>query len=982
MRRILQIAIAVVVAMTAISVWAKDFYAGGLIFDAETNQRIWGSTITVINASTGKILSKQVDAAPDNIITDGDRKYLVQFWAVDGDTFDVRYRVTHPEYKTDSVSFQFPRDFNGYQVQDTIWLVKNDCELDAQTLIRLREVTVTATKVKMVMNGDTIVYNADAFNLPEGSLLDALVSQLPGVTLNSQGQIRVNGEYVSSLLIDGKKFFQGDPSVALNNLPAYTVKKVKVYRHDEYRQYKNPDEAERSELPLVMDVKLKPQYQKGAFGNVGVGYGTSGRYLARAFGMEYVRNFSLVAYAQANNINSDASAPPVNGAQSWEEAFSNTGRRQTVKTGVDLAWSTEYKHENKPYSTFAQLGGTLTYQHSRTRLVTRTASTSFMPDGDIYSRSSSNELSRRDRANFNMSGMFNMVPTGGKTVLDLFPRANFSFTKVDNTTAQQAAEFDYEPTGSISAVLDSTFTAVNGATGTAHNAIYHSSYDPFGLTRDYNASASLLMVPNIVNDEGYPYKRFRPKFTIDWNFGNSHTNSHNQRLIYYNTPDTILSRQFAKNFSGHWAIGAQAQQEIRSLKLGAAYMTIFLTERYDYSHYRGRQDMHQTDNPFASMQEAAIDAANTYYSDETNNKGTLVGAFRISKGFNWANLQLRGEAINSHLLYTRGDIDADVSRLRWKFEPSLTAQVVRNSATARNKFALNAALLRTLPSLTTLLATTDNTNPLAIYLGNPDLKTASTLNVGVSYERTPASSRFITKLSLGHDYYWNRRSTHRSYNSTTGVSTYKPVNVSGAYDLRGALDITAKLDHDNRLWLTSSTSATYEHIPDWMQENGGDDVLSTVRNTLLSENIRLNWTIRSGYSLTFGVNATWRNATSPMASFTTINAADIAAKLAAQIQLPWKLQLGTDMTLYKRCGYGDASLNDASWVWNANLTRSFLSGRFLASVTAFDILGQLSNISASINSLGRTETWTNSLRRYAMLTLTYRFSLMPHSANN
>jgi hypothetical protein len=117
-----------------------------------------------------------------------------------------------------------------------------------------------------------------------------------------------------------------------------------------------------------------------------------------------------------------------------------------------------------------------------------------------------------------------------------------------------------------------------------------------------------------------------------------------------------------------------------------------------------------------------------------------------------------------------------------------------------------------------------------------------------------------------------------------------------------------------------------------------------------------------------------------MASFTTINAADLYAKLGVQVKLPWKLQLGTDMTLYKRYGYGDASLNDASWVWNANLTRSFCAGKFLASVTAFDILGQLNHISASINSLGRTETWTNALRRYAMLTLTYRFSLMPHTA--
>ncbi len=91
----------------------------------------------------------------------------------------------------------------------------------------LDEVTVTATKVKMVIKGDTIEYNAAAFQLAEGSMLDNLIRALPNAELDNNGRITVNGEFVSELMVNGRDFFKGDPRVALSNLPAYTVKKYK-----------------------------------------------------------------------------------------------------------------------------------------------------------------------------------------------------------------------------------------------------------------------------------------------------------------------------------------------------------------------------------------------------------------------------------------------------------------------------------------------------------------------------------------------------------------------------------------------------------------------------------------------------------------------------------------------------------------------------------------------------------------------------------
>ena len=94
----------------------------------------------------------------------------------------------------------------------------------------LDEVVVKASKVMFYNKGDTIIYNADAFVLAEGSMLDALIRQMPGVELKDGGQIYVNGRYVENLLLNGQDFFKGNQQMMLDNLGAYTVKNIIAVR--------------------------------------------------------------------------------------------------------------------------------------------------------------------------------------------------------------------------------------------------------------------------------------------------------------------------------------------------------------------------------------------------------------------------------------------------------------------------------------------------------------------------------------------------------------------------------------------------------------------------------------------------------------------------------------------------------------------------------------------------------------------------------
>ena len=85
--------------------------------------------------------------------------------------------------------------------------------------------------------------------------------------------------------------------------------------------------------------------------------------------------------------------------------------------------------------------------------------------------------------------------------------------------------------------------------------------------------------------------------------------------------------------------------------------------------------------------------------------------------------------------------------------------------------------------------------------------------------------------------------------------------------------------------------------------------------------------------------------------------------------------------MYARRGYQQNEMNTTDWVWNAELTRSFVKGHLMAKLQGFDILRQLSTTSYAVNAQGRTETWHNSIPRYAMLSLSWRFNVNPKKKN-
>ena len=287
----------------------------GYIYDSRTHNELPGATVQLLSKDSTIIDQREARSYWRN----GDREGYSAYFAftVPKEPKSYLLRVSYVGYETT----YFPLTLSNlhkreYRRQLPPLYLKQQRNM-------LKEVTVTASKVMFYYRGDTLVYNADAFQLAEGSMLDALIRQLPGVELKSDGRIYHNGKFVQSLLLNGKDFFRGNNRVMLDNLPSYSVKQIEVYdKYGEKSEFLG--QKSESDKAYVMDVRLKKEYSIGTMANSEVGLaphtapeGASiesrpivapsgderGAYLARLFAMRFTDHSRLTAFANANNLN-------------------------------------------------------------------------------------------------------------------------------------------------------------------------------------------------------------------------------------------------------------------------------------------------------------------------------------------------------------------------------------------------------------------------------------------------------------------------------------------------------------------------------------------------------------------------------------------------------------------------------------------------------------------------------------------------------
>lgn len=280
----------------------------------------------------------------------------------------------------------------------------------------------------------------------------------------------------------------------------------------------------------------------------------------------------------------------------------------------------------------------------------------------------------------------------------------------------------------------------------------------------------------------------------------------------------------------------------------------------------------------------------------------------------------------------------------------------------------------------TLLATADYRNdsdPLNIRLGNKNLRNLHHYDVDANVTLNGEKEQTIS-LSANYHRTDNQVAYALIFDNATGISTIYPTSVNGNWNTKFEVEFKRALDKANKILFSNNFSTNYNHCVDMVSITGNTETLrSVVNNWNLGDELKVNYRLNDDYEFTFHTGGKYYLINSARVGFEKIKASDYNIGLNAQIVLPWELQLTTDMTMFARRGYQQSEMNTTDWIWNVQLARTFLKGHLTAKIQGFDLLQQLSNTRYVINSQGRTEMWNNSIPRYVMLSLAWKFNINP-----
>ena len=800
--------------------------------------------------------------------------------------------------------------------------------------IELGEAVVIGKAPEVTVRNDTVEYNADSYKVTEGSVLEDLLKKMPGVEVDSEGKITVNGKEVKKVMVDGKEFFSDDPKVASKNLPAKMIDKLQVLdKKSDMGQMTGFDDGEEE---TVINLTVKPGMKQGWFGNAYGGYGSKDRYEGNAMVNRFVNNDQITFMGGANNTNnmgfSDLASTMFSGmgGGGGRRGGFGAGSGITSSGNAGLNFSKEFKPDK------LTLGGNTRYSHSDNDARSKSDRQNILP-GDSSSYDNSEAMSRTKSDNFGVDFRLEWKPD---TMTQLIFRPSFSLSHSMNDNFSDATTLDNER-DTVNTNKSNNYSESNG----------------------YNLNASIDFSRKL-NNKGRV-------FSATLSGGNSDSNSDGMNrsdIVYFNQTDALKnsiidqrSRYDNKGFNyrayvswvepiGHnnfiqatYSISQRKQEALKNVynqdadgiynvldsAYSQSYRNNFISQRASLSFKSQRAKFNYT---------IGLNLDPSYSSSEN-----FVGDTTLSK--------ITRKVVNL----------SPMAQFNYMFDKRTNLRIMYNGRTSQ-------------PSMTQLQPVADISDPTNITIGNPDLNPRYTNNVFIRFQQfTPEKQRAFMIMANG-SYIINDIVSYTSYNQETGVKTTTYKNVNGNYSGNVRMMLNTPLKN-KKFSINSMTMASFANSNGYINEEK-----NTNRNLILSERGGIDF--RSSY-LDLGVNGNIRyNATSnSLQKENNQNTFNYGAGGYTTIYLPLNFKIESDVNWSTNSGYGDG-FKQNEVLWNASASKSFLkNNQGTLRFKIYDILQQRSNISRSVTASYIQDSEYNTLGSYFMVHFIYRFSIFKGGAS-
>lgn len=922
---------------------AQWFNVRGMVYESSTLKGMPGASV-IVNDSTGKMVAGRQTLESGAFMIPGvpAGKYTL--------------KVSYMGFKTQSFALNLAGKGGNKRVSDI--LLKEDATL-------MQEAVVTGKLPEMTIVDDTVMYNAAAFSVPPGAMVEELIKKLPGIVIDESGKITHNGKEVKQILVDGKEFFGRDQQLVLKNIPAEIVDKVKAYdKQSDLARITGIDDGEEQ---TVLDLEIKKDKRRGWFGRLTAGYGTEQRYTGHGDLYHFRDKQKAGIVANADNTRGNGMQENQDAAASlnleWDKLELNGGLTGRFNQSSGSSWSNSQNFEN--------------------------------PNAAYSNRRNSNNGHNN---NFDTNWRIEWKPD---TMTNILLRPQFNVGGSNSSSRGESATFNDDP---YTLTVDplSAYASGHLPVGDALRPIAVNHNLNANRNDNNNISGSLSLQVNRRLKKPGRNITFNINGGLNQSDGNSSSYSQIDyyQLLALTGQDSIYhkiqyddSRNVGRNISARFSYSEPiATGQFLQFSYNYSYRfndrdrtvaSIFdpFVDRYflGIDNYDGHLDFATPDTAQCNYTE------NHYQNHDLRLQYRFINSkMRLNVGFNFQ------PQVNS-VDYTKGWKHYDVSRTVANWSPTLN---FRYRFTRQHSIEARYGGQSGQPSITDLIPDTlSNANPLAIRLGNPELKPSFTHTASAEWRFAQPDYQRTYNVNGNFRTTQNATASRTEYNDQTGGRVTMPVNINGNWNASGRFNFnTALRDQRFRIGLGTDYSHTNANGYVYQQQQ-------TVKNTVVGNNISQSarFTFRqefdskpiytdeslepeSYYKNTLELNlrasANYRGSRATATAASNLDTYSYSYGASVNWNFWFGLNLSSDINQNSRRGYAEEAMNTNQWIWNAQATYSFLSRRqAILTLRWNDILRQRDMVNRTISATSRTDSDSERITSYVMLSFTYRLNI-------
>ena len=921
----------------AVIAFAQEFAITGRVVDAEDNEGLPLAQVSLLTKDSVKVT---------NEISDNEGYFKLKPKSPGEYLLSVTFIGYEPLWKKVRVSEKNPHKKMG-QLKMAV-----DRKL-------LSELKVTGLAQELTIKADTFIYHSNAFRVPEGASLAALVKQLPGLQMDEEGNLTFQGKAVGTILINGKPFF-GDANTAMSNMTSDAVEDLKVYeKTDEEKEFAGLHDTNKQ---TVIDLKIKKEYMSSWNVNASAAGGTNERFLGKVFASNFNDKYRAAVYAQVNNL-SQWQRVDENG--NWSH-WSLPGALRTFRTvGTILSWSNGKKNTDKGY---LDANAEFSYNHDNSTSLSTSNSVYLISDNIKhyeYSRHNSRNSSKSPRMDVNITWN---IDTLNRIELD----AHYSNYSSKYRGSSQAARYNKEAWWSDAhkhLLGDNIENDAQAAAISTNESNGRSNYysNNLGITTNY--TRRLVALKGALTVTGRVY-------------GGSNNDAHHSksRYLYFNTQEPQVKRgdyNYSSEYNYRYILNTEYQASLgKHLNYSFSYNYEHNEEKEGLSLYRF--DRYSTlDYPLgwkpstADSLFAVKDLDNSRNSINYKNVHTVSGV--VSGVWNKFEFYtaLNTDIVNEKIFFTRDEEQYSPQRkvVNWspmahmKFKPTEGAELTLDYSGSIDH-----------PELNEKIPFTDTSSESTTIIRNGNLSSRWSNNFSLRGKYFGSKRGDTYNMYSNVTLYNNDRTNTMLIDPVTGKATFSTVNVSGNYNYFISLNTQQPLDSARHWTLTAQTSLRASRNKSYTGSTNDGMGLSVMHSYSPSAGMTLKWR-KDIWSIVLSGSYNGDILRYDAQGYNQTGAT-FEWNIQPMVELPFGMKINSSFGLYGRRGYSDDIMNHDQWLWNLSVSQSLLKNKALTlQLDAVDILGQRTSEFFFSDNTQRTYNSTKSYLSYVMLSAVYRFNI-------